>query len=759
MADLSYLTTFFLDGDARTMIGDTYDPGFNPDAFKPWCDVLITPKLLGTDDQEIRLVEQTTQLVMLLIPIRARLETGVLKLVREPAPSMETPDAEEFEEQEESVGVPLIAETPELELPTGVHLAYKVQFGPMKVSGGSYKFNDFTFMAPGDNRRLNIASVERVNLPPSTSSTVVVRMIPDDVQLTLGGQIQFYAHGVPLGDPLTVGGGGGGSWVEDPDHPGLFLWAMTPPDDPDEPAAVTITTTGATFSPEVELAPGSTATVHWAWSGGSTTGLTPTINFGSAATRTVTMTVLDTDDSDAIADVVTFNIGYDNLQDPGLYMAPGSYNHTAQAVTGLGNVNAMVNLVRFLASTPNLAGALDFTGMAELEFIELYQSNVTAATLAGCDSLIRLDLEQCNVTTLDLNPVHATLRDLRAANQNGGASGLTFAPLTGGNVMEDLYHYCVRDQAVTGHFTLAQMPALEELWNWNTGQTGTLNLGGSTALRELWCYDNDYTAVTGIAGAAALSWLRFAGNDLDTADVDQIINDVEALGTSGSRTLDLGTLNRTAGSTSDISALTGRGWTVTVGSISSSWSFTDLFGSTLDAAALEAAGYIRDTENGAASSADWNTTGGNLVKNNSGSYQLLVNDGDGLAPVNYEVEVVFPHAALSTAYWFIVAKYNPANGTGIRVGWGGTPGTLVAGGAINAIAGDAAPTADAGPTWVGTGDHTMIIRVNGTTVNIYTDGTLAAHFTTTTNQASTGTYFGVGGGSSAAYRSLVARTF
>lgn len=617
---------------------------------------------------------------------------------------------------------------------------------------------------------------------------------------------------------------------------------LTPP----TPAAVSITTTGATFSPAVELVGGSTGTVNWSWSGGSTTGLAPTIGFGSAGTRTVTMTVTD-GATDKIGDVRTFNIGFDHTQDAGTYMPSSSYDHAAQAVSGLSNVNAMTGLVNFLASTPSLAGALDFTGMTNLQFIECYQSQVTAVTLAGCASLIRLDVEQSQLSTLDLNPVHATLRDLRAAVQRGGA-GITFAPLTGGAVMDHLYHYCVRGQTVTGHYTAAQMPALQQLWDFWCSRTGTLDLGGTSTLYEVLSEGNSYTAVTGIAGTA-LTHLTLNGNvGFNAAAVDAILVAVNALGTSNGNLNLSNTTPPTSTGLLAASALTGRGWTVLVdagapstpsaptltpgdtqlgvswvapanggsaitsydvryrtspsGSYSTvnvtsgtsttvtgltngtaydvgvrannavgssaysanatatpaaaTWSYSNTFDTDrANMADLAADGFTTGSSVlSASSSASASVSGGNLNRTSTG-YQGIMQT-TALAPVaDYEVSAVIPdsQARLQT-YHFLALRCS--GGDGVRVGWADTPTDIVFGQARDYAANNVAVTVDAGITWVGTGDHTVTVRAVGSLIQLYTDGTLAAHATVTFHATSTNTSYGVCGGGAFTYRSLSA---
>lgn len=344
--------------------------------------------------------------------------------------------------------------------------------------------------------------------------------------------------------------------------------------------AVTVTTTGSTFAPVIALVGGSGATVTWSCSGFSDqTGLTPSFSFGSAATRTVTMTVTG---GGGDADVTLFNLGYDNTVDVGDFMPPSGFVKSAQAVSGLGNINSLTGLVYLLADRTALAGALDLSGMAALQFVQVYATNVTGVTLTGCTSLVRLQVEACNLTTLDLNPVAGNLKDLRAAAQQGGT--LTFATLTSDMAVE--YHYCVRDQTVVNPVPVSRLPVVRQYWPWHTGLSGELTLA-SSAIDNLQAYQNPFTtadltdqfpagrngyldlhacqltAVT-LAGCDGLTTILLNFNRLGQAAVDSILATVDSWGTSGG-TLDLST-NTNPSSTAHVTALTGRGWTVTVDS-------------------------------------------------------------------------------------------------------------------------------------------------------------------------------------------------
>ena len=258
--------------------------------------------------------------------------------------------------------------------------------------------------------------------------------------------------------------------------------------------AAEFTTNGATFAPRVYLASGSTATVQWIE--GTTvlsTSLTPTLTWGSAGARTIKLVCSNP------SDVEVLNFGYDHTEDSGTYMPAASYDYAPQPLTGVSNLQYFSQLKMFLASHTPTTGKLDLFGMSHLEFAECYDAGFTSTDLTGCDSLIRLNLEMNALTYLDLNPVRSTLRDLRFAAQAGGV--MTFASLDG--PMTQLYHYCVRSQAVTNIVPLSLLPAVRQYWVWNTGIT-TFATPVSTILNSLRAYGNalDQTTID-----STLAWI------------------------------------------------------------------------------------------------------------------------------------------------------------------------------------------------------------------------------------------------------------
>jgi hypothetical protein len=354
---------------------------------------------------------------------------------------------------------------------------------------------------------------------------------------------------------------------------------------------VVITTTGSSFAPVVAANPGVTVTWTCPAAGIVTTGTSPTLSFGSAATRIVYMTAQDANGGDALNQVTLFNIGFSHADDQGLYSLDSSYDLTAQAVSGIANVNSMTGLQLFLAADiTGLTGPVTFDGMARLTHIECYNSRFTSATIRGCTALVRCVIEQNQLTAFDPGPAAGTLRELRIAFQSGGALTLP-ASLP---AFPNLYHFCVRDQTITNMPDFSSgFPALTQLWIWNTGQSGTLTVNSSVQMDSILAHDNTYTTanlgslfpytggqLTGqiamannhlasvtITGDGQLYSVDFSNNLLPQAQVDGVLTTMNGYGTTDA----LGVINvggtgnaaPSATGTSAKSALQGRSWTVT----------------------------------------------------------------------------------------------------------------------------------------------------------------------------------------------------
>jgi hypothetical protein len=518
------------------------------------------------------------------------------------------------------------------------------------------------------------------------------------------------------------------------------------------PPYVRITTTGATFNPTVELAAGSTATVSWMVENGTTvTGLNPTISFGTAATRHVRMSVHH-GGTEALHEVITFNLGFDHRDDLGRYNMGASHDKPGQAVTRVENISGLTGLRRFAAARTNLSGSLDFTGCSRLQYIECIYSRVQSVTLTGCTSLIRLCVEENNLTDLNLNPVAANLRDLRAAGQHGAS--LTLVPLTA--PLAALSHFCVRDQTVINHPLPAQLPVVQQRWDWNTNQSGVLT-STSTAIYSLLTQGNHYTSAdlsgqfprgrnatldassnkltaVNLSGCYGLVEITFNNNRLSTAQVDRVLATVESWGTSGHRVDLSGNSRPSAAGVASAAKLTVRGWRVVTGS--SPGVLADDFGRA-DATGIAKVGNGWFTPG----QANANIAGGNLVRTDSASYQLFLNPARGVLPADYTVTASVP--ALTGSYWGLVGRWS--SGTGVRV-------SFDSGGRTNLTVGDASghdtapvkvPTPHFPASWSKDGiDHTLALRMKGTQIEVICDGQVVTTCTVATNATATGTGYG-----------------
>ncbi len=306
---------------------------------------------------------------------------------------------------------------------------------------------------------------------------------------------------------------------------------------------VTMTVSGNSFAPRVELISGSTATIRWV---DMTTGQqlavgpAPSINWGSGASHTVGLRV-DSGTTPRFDDVRVLNFGFNHNEDSGAYNIGASYDYTSQPITGIANLQLLPNLRYFLAAGTPLTGHLNASGLSHLEHIECFMAHVQSIDLAGCTSLIRLCLEANSLSNLDLNPVSGNLYDLRAAVQN--SPSLTFATLS--SPMAHLYHYCIRDQTVHNIIPHAQLPVIEEYWAWGTDQTIS-DAPTSPLLRSYASYGNAYdqTSVDAILTSLALLITDGAWHSVDLSG-----------GTSASPS---------ASGWAAVQTLRDNGWTVTV---------------------------------------------------------------------------------------------------------------------------------------------------------------------------------------------------
>lgn len=310
------------------------------------------------------------------------------------------------------------------------------------------------------------------------------------------------------------------------------------------PSPVTFTVAGpTTFTPMIE------AVGYVAWYEGDLligSGVQPSLVL-SAGSHQIDMRVRAyAEGPSAMEAVTTINVGFDSEEDAGRYNLGPGYNWPPQAVTAVDGLSGLTGLVRFCAAHCPIENRLNFSGCTSLEYIECFQANVQAVTLADCNSLIRLCLENCRVAgganEIDLNPVRTTLRDLRGADQRGVPAGtiLSFTTLTA--PLDQVYHFCVRDQPIANAPGLGSLPAIEEYWCWDTGQS-TAETPISPVARSFPLYDNSF----------------------DQASVDRILIGLRDNSTAGAYSLvDLrGSATPSSVGLTAAADLRSRGWTVT----------------------------------------------------------------------------------------------------------------------------------------------------------------------------------------------------
>jgi hypothetical protein len=121
--------------------------------------------------------------------------------------------------------------------------------------------------------------------------------------------------------------------------------------------------------------------------------------------------------------------------------------------------------------------------------------------------------------------------------------------------MTHLYHYCAQSETVENHPTGAQLPAIEEWWDWNSGQTGELVIRSGALKSVITCYNawtsmdlmNQFPAgsdgfveandcrLTAVAldGCEGLKYLDLRNNLLDQDDIDAVLAEAASWGTYG----------------------------------------------------------------------------------------------------------------------------------------------------------------------------------------------------------------------------------
>jgi hypothetical protein len=233
--------------------------------------------------------------------------------------------------------------------------------------------------------------------------------------------------------------------------------------------------------------------------------------------------------------------------------------------------------------------------------------------------------------------------------------------------------------------------------------------------------------------------------------VDAILVEVNSWGTSsGGIDLSSNTQPSSTGQTA-ATALIGRGWTVTVDS-PPLWQD--------DFERSNATG-LTAVDNGwfALGSGDADIVSGDLVRTDSGGYAGVLNPAGGTLPADYKVTATIPDTAITGGFFGVATRW--ASGTGVAAFFDASMTSFAQLHICDAdtylhnqvivTADNAFPVSWTTPT---SGDHTMAVKMTGTTCQVYLDGVLVAHATISTNHVTdTGVGF-VGEGEGRHVRSI-----
>lgn len=540
-----------------------------------------------------------------------------------------------------------------------------------------------------------------------------------------------------------------------------LIWQANPPE---------FTVEGTTFAPLLTLDEGSSATVTWTDENNTVlaTGLTPTMTFPDATPRIVKLQCTN------FHDITVLNIGFHNGQDQGFISIPPTNNYATQPVTGINNLQTLSGLRRFMAARtdgispdhtlytgPVLTGFLNFSGMHDLEYIECFRNNIQSSVLTGCDSLLRLCFEQCQVEYLDLNPVAATLMDLRAAYQQ--QESITFTPLA--QPMAALWHWCTRRQDTTGFPDVETMlPAIRQLWPWECSldedvvrvrssqplhsvilsSANDYGLAETNVIRHLdlagqtWgSLDSGATRIEAfgvgmqtieMTGMGPLSQIELQDNSLDTASVDHVLEVADGWGTVGTRLfIDGSNGPPSAAGVAHAQSLISRGWDVhynppaTAGTLL----WADEFDRP-DATGWAAVGNGWQQPIGGS---DLSIINGELHITGGSSYQRIINVPAALDGwTNLDIELEVSGTQTNTDWWGILAKMTTA-GAGGKVLFDASGN--VHGDNANTSSGRdfVIPDGSLPASWYEPGVHLMRVRIIQTTADLYLDDVLIGSLT------------------------------
>ena len=332
---------------------------------------------------------------------------------------------------------------------------------------------------------------------------------------------------------------------------------------------IVFNTSGQTFAPVIILS--DTATVLWTFSDETTSdSTTPNKDFGSAGNRVQRLKVTPW------ANLYRINIGYD-AADGGA----GDIELIAQQnVTSIKNLYLVADTLIDFCGNHNPITDLNFNNFILLDTIELYGSDLESITIKNTPLIQRLQVESTDLAVLDLSET-LNLGDVRASSN----------PYTsvnwGTSAFDNLWHICMRDTVGdyrTIYPTAENMSNIEDLFIWNTNQTGAGSYTNLTSLRNAQLSNNSFTSLdftnsfainstldahgntltsTTLSGCSGLDDIDLSNNNFNQTNIDYILTTIDTLGNTNGDIDLTGTNNSYPGSTgvAAISSLEGKGWT------------------------------------------------------------------------------------------------------------------------------------------------------------------------------------------------------
>lgn len=338
---------------------------------------------------------------------------------------------------------------------------------------------------------------------------------------------------------------------------------------------IVFTSEGSSFSPVIIVE--GDPLIEWIWDDGtSSQESSPTKDYGSEGQRKNKLRV------DPWSSLVRVNIGYDG-GDGGSSLIE---HVNDQNVSSVENLNLAAPYLRQWCSSYNKLSELDFRDFINIDTIECFKSaTLEQVVLDNTPKLQRACFEDCDLISLDLSDC-VELRDLRGAMNS-------YQTINFGSIGADIWHICIRENRQIEENLFSDMtnfPNIRELFIWHDNQSGDLVIPstGTSGGVNIQAYGNSYEKVDlrgalrdntwnarinlsenniseiYLEGCQQITYLDLSDNNLDMTQVDSVLAMIDNFGLSNGY-LDLrGNFSPSENSSSIISSLESRFWTVYV---------------------------------------------------------------------------------------------------------------------------------------------------------------------------------------------------